>query len=95
MKVCSKCIYDERVSYITFDENGVCNYCHQIEKLKEEYGTGSEKGIKKLEAIIENIKRDGYGKPYDCIIGVSGGTDSSYMLYLAKKVWGLRLLAFF
>ena len=93
MKICSKCIYDERVSYITFDENGVCNYCRQVESLKEEYGTEKEKGIKKLENIIEQIKRDGYKKPYDCIIGVSGGTDSSYMLYLAKKEWGLRPLA--
>lgn len=93
MKICSKCIYDERVPYITFDENGVCNYCRQVENLKKEYGTGEKKGIKKLEATIEQIKRDGYSKPYDCIIGVSGGTDSSYMLYLAKEVWGLRPLA--
>ena len=93
MKVCSRCIYDERVPYITFDKNGVCNYCHQVEKLKKEYGTGEKKGIKKLESTIEQIKKEGYGKPYDCIIGISGGTDSSYMLYLAKEVWGLRPLA--
>lgn len=92
LKVCSKCIYDERVSYIKFDKNGVCNYCHQLEQLKEEYGTASKKGEEKLSKIIAKIKKEGKGKKYDCIIGVSGGTDSSYMLYLTKK-WGLRPLA--
>lgn len=92
LKVCSKCIYDERVSYITFDENGICKYCHQLESLKKEYETGTKNGEERLIKIIEQIKEDGKGKKYDCIIGVSGGTDSSYMIYLAKK-WGLRPLA--
>ncbi|MFY4796171.1 N-acetyl sugar amidotransferase [Aliarcobacter butzleri] len=92
VKICSKCIYDERVSYISFDENGVCNYCHQLENLKNEYGTVTTKGEKQFIKIIEQIKKDGKNKKYDCIIGVSGGTDSSYMLYLAKQ-WGLRPLA--
>lgn len=92
LKVCSRCIYDERVSSIVFDENGVCNYCHQIDKLKEEYGTGESKGQAKLQQFINEIKKSGKGKKYDCIVGVSGGTDSSYMLYLAKQ-WGLRPLA--
>ncbi len=92
IKRCSRCIYDERVAYITFDENGVCNYCHQLEKLKKEYGTGTKEGEEKFAKIVEQIKKDGKGKKYDCIIGVSGGTDSSYMLYLAKE-WGLRPLA--
>lgn len=92
LQVCSKCIYDENVSYITFDENGVCKYCHQLENLKKEYGTGTKKGEEKFLKIIEKIKKEGRGKKYDCIIGVSGGTDSSYMLYLTKK-WGLRPLA--
>lgn len=92
IQVCSRCIYDERVSSITFDENGVCNYCHQIDKLVEEYGTGKQKGKAKLQQFIDEIKKAGKGKKYDCIVGVSGGTDSSYMLYLAKQ-WGLRPLA--
>jgi N-acetyl sugar amidotransferase len=92
LKVCSKCIYDERVASITFDKNGVCNYCHQLEKLKEDYGTGSKKGEDKFIEIVDEIKKSGKGKKYDCVIGVSGGTDSSYMLYLTKK-WGLRPLA--
>jgi N-acetyl sugar amidotransferase len=91
-KVCTRCIYDERVASITFDSDGVCNYCHQIDKLSSEYSTGSSAGEKKWADIVENIKRVGRGKRYDCIIGVSGGTDSSYMIYLAKKS-GLRPLA--
>ena len=63
-----------------------------IESLKEEYGTGIKKGEEKFTKILEQIKKDGQGKKYDCIIGVSGGTDSSYMLYLTRK-WGLRPLA--
>lgn len=92
LRVCSRCIYDERVSSISFDDNGVCNYCKQLDKLVDEYGTGRPKGEEKFKQIIEDIKRDGKNKKYDCIIGVSGGTDSSYMLYLTKK-WGLRPLA--
>jgi N-acetyl sugar amidotransferase len=91
-KVCARCIYDERVASITFDSDGVCNYCHQIDKLSSEYSTGSSAGEKKWSEIVENIKRVGRGKRYDCIIGVSGGTDSSYKIYLAKKS-GLRPLA--
>ncbi|WP_287600219.1 N-acetyl sugar amidotransferase [Thiothrix sp.] len=93
IKICSRCIYDERVSSITFDEQGVCNYCHQIDNLKSEYGTGTEEGKEKLSFIISEIKKAGIGKPYDCVVGVSGGTDSSYLIYLAKEKWGLRPLA--
>lgn len=92
VRICSRCIYDERVNGISFDDHGVCNYCHQVDRLKVEFGTASRVGEAKLEAIIEEIKAAGRGKPYDCVIGVSGGTDSSYMVYLAKQ-WGLRPLA--
>jgi len=92
MKICTRCIYDERVASITFDDHGVCNYCKQIDDLKLQYGTGQSKGEEELMRIIEQIKRDGRGKKYDCVIGVSGGTDSSYMVYMALQ-WGLRPLA--
>lgn len=91
-KVCSRCIYDDRVPSIYFDSNGVCNYCHQVDRLAEEYGTGQSKGEDSLQQIINNIKRAGAGNKYDCVVGVSGGTDSSYLVYLAKE-WGLRPLA--
>lgn len=92
LQICSKCIYDETVSGISFDEDGVCNYCHTMERFQEEYKTGTPEGEKKLSDIIAQIKKDGKGKKYDCVIGVSGGTDSSYLI--AKLVeWGLRPLA--
>ncbi len=92
VKICSRCIYDERVSAITFDENGVCNYCHQVDMLQKQYGTAMPAGEETLAKIIDQIKKDGKGKKYDCVVGISGGTDSSYMIYLAKK-WGLRPIA--
>jgi N-acetyl sugar amidotransferase len=93
MRICSRCIYDERVAGIEFDAQGMCNYCRQIDHLKHDYGTGSEQGRRKLAAIIEKIKQAGRRRNYDCVIGVSGGTDSSYLVYLAKEQWGLRPLA--
>ena len=63
-----------------------------IEDLKQEFGTGKLKGKKKFKNFISLIKKEGLKKKYDCIIGVSGGTDSSYMIYLAKQL-GLRPLA--
>jgi N-acetyl sugar amidotransferase len=92
LQICSRCIYDETVAGISFDEDGVCSYCHTMDALKEEFKTGTPEGQEKLNKIIEQVKRDGKGKKYDCIIGVSGGTDSSYLA--AKLVeWGLRPLA--
>lgn len=91
-EICSRCIYDERVDGIRFDADGVCNYCHQVDKLKQEYGTGDVRGESRFREIVGRIKYAGKGKRYDCIVGVSGGTDSSYMVYLAKEL-GLRPLA--
>ncbi len=92
LKICSRCIYDERVPAISFDQDGVCNYCRQVEQLIEQYGTGQSKGEIQFSEILTDIKRSGRGKKYDCIVGVSGGTDSSFLVYLAKE-WGLRPLA--
>lgn len=93
VQVCTRCIYDERVASISFDENGICNYCSQIDEIAELYGTATDRGEATLEKYIADIRRAGKGKDYDCIVGVSGGTDSSYMCHLAKKEWGLRPLA--
>lgn len=90
--ICSRCIYDNSVASISFDQDGVCNYCNMIDGLVEQYKTGSAEGEATIDAIIENIKKDGKGKKYDCVIGVSGGTDSSYMVYWAIQK-GLRPLA--
>lgn len=90
-KICSRCILDTTVPEIKFDQNGVCNYCKIYDLLEEEYPVG-KKGKIDLGNLICNIKRSGRGKRYDCVVGVSGGTDSSYMLYQAVKM-GLRPLA--
>ena len=92
-RVCSRCIYDDRVSAISFDEAGVCNYCRQVDELVDQYGTGRPEGIAQFEGLLDEIKAAGRGKKYDCVIGVSGGTDSSYMVHQAVHEWGLRPLA--
>ena len=91
-KICLNCIYDENIPNISFSEDGVCNYCDQIEFLKNEFGTGRKKGQKLLKTLIESIKRDGKDNRYNCVVGVSGGTDSSYLLMKTKE-WGLSPLA--
>lgn len=91
MRRCTRCVYDENVPGISFDEQGVCNYCHIHDQMNQEYATGAE-GQARLEAWAKKIKEAGRGKPYDVVVGVSGGCDSTYMLYLAVKL-GLRPLA--
>ena len=69
LKVCSRCIYDERVAAITFDAEGVCNYCRQIEGLTRDYGTGAQiltgLGLGKIRLLSNSTRRpvglDGYG----------------------------------
>jgi N-acetyl sugar amidotransferase len=91
-KICATCIYDENVPAIEFDENGICNYCKMIDNLKDQYHTGTPEGVEEFLKIVKQIKKDGKGKKYDCVVGVSGGTDSSYMIIKAIE-WGLRPLA--
>ena len=89
--VCTRCLYNDSIPNIIFDKNGVCNFCKQNEELEKEYPIGDE-GQLKLVKIIDQIKHRGKNNRYDCIIGVSGGCDSSYMLYRAKE-FGLKPLA--
>jgi len=91
-KICKRCIYDTSVPSISFNNQGICNYCEMSDNLTFEYGTGNNKGEEILSGIIEEIKRTGKNKKYDCIVGVSGGTDSSYMLHWTIEK-GLRPLA--
>jgi N-acetyl sugar amidotransferase len=91
-RVCTRCVMDTSAPDIEFDPEGVCNYCRDAyARLRSELFSGDEHR-ERLDALIAEIKRDGAGKPYDCIIGVSGGVDSSYTAYLVKK-FGLRPLA--
>jgi len=77
---------------IWFDENGTCSHCHHYESIiqSETYLKKREKGA--LDRLVAEINRKGAGKKYNCIIGVSGGVDSTYVAYVVKKL-GLRSLA--
>lgn len=89
---CSRCIYHSDIPGISFDDQGVCNYCKQIDSLHGNYHTGKPEGEALLHEVISNIKTTGKWEKYDCVIGVSGGTDSSFLLLKAIE-WGLRPLA--
>lgn len=85
IKTCLTCILDNQDDKdIAFDENGVCHYCRSYEVQMKQIGTLEERE-KELLKMISKIKAAGKGKKYDCLLGVSGGVDSSYMAYLAKK----------
>src|SRR5438309_12029129 len=77
---------------ISFDEKGISNYYYAYKEGEQKSVHKGEQGRKDLEKIIEKIKEEGKGKPYDCIMGLSGGVDSSYVAYLCKQ-YGLRPLA--
>lgn len=90
-KMCTLGIWNNSIPGIKFDEHGVSNFAKMQLSLMEQYPRGA-KGIKDWEDIVEKMKQAGRNKPYDCIIGMSGGTDSSYLLHIAKE-YGLRVLA--
>lgn len=89
--VCSKCILDTSFPNISFDNESICNYCRNHERLDKIYPL-NEQRFKKFKEKIDRIKIEGKGKEYDSILGVSGGRDSTYVLYLLKK-WELNPLA--
>jgi len=92
-QICTRCVMDTTADDIIFDQDGHCNFCNKfIEDIKKHHSLSEQELTEKREALIERIKKDGKNKPYDCIVGVSGGVDSSYALYLAKQN-GLRPLA--
>lgn len=92
LQICNRCIYHEEVPGIEFDENGICNYCYMHDKIQKRYQTGTKEGDEEFERIVRKIKKQGRNKKYDVAIGVSGGTDSSYLVYKAKEL-GLEPLA--
>lgn len=91
-QICTKCIMDTTDPEITFDEEGVCNHCRFFEQVLSKNWFPDERGQKLLHEIVKKIQSEGKGKKYDCIIGLSGGVDSSYLAYKAVEL-GLRPLA--
>lgn len=81
-------------SNITFDERGWCDYCNNYHSNILPNWHPDERGEREIMATVEQIKRDGKGKDHDCLIGLSGGVDSSYVTYLAKEKFGLRPLLY-
>lgn len=91
-KVCINCIMDDTDPLITFDSNGLCSYCLGYNERANVWIPKGEKKIAALNNMISVCKKAGKNKDYDCIIGISGGVDSTYVAYLVKQ-YGLRPLA--
>lgn len=93
VKVCSRCVMDSTATEIVFDENGVCNFCHHYDTHLVDEVFSNKDGEEKIDKLIAQIKERGKNRQYDCLIGISGGVDSSYVAYLVKKKYGLRVFA--
>jgi len=92
-QICTRCVMDNSSdSTIIFDNDEICNYCTDALKAKASTYFPNEEGKKKLDSLISRLKSGNKAKKYDCIMGISGGLDSSYLAYLGSK-WGLRILA--
>ena len=92
--VCISCVMDTTDSKIVFDDKGVCDHCNTFYKDILPNWHTDERGNKELTNIINKIIKEGRGKDFDCIMGMSGGIDSSYLLYVMKEKYGLRPLVF-
>ncbi|WP_417449432.1 N-acetyl sugar amidotransferase [Kordiimonas sp.] len=93
-QICTNCVMDTTDSAIVFDSAGVCDHCKGFYTQVEPNWHTDARGREQLDGIIERIKADGKGRDFDCIIGMSGGIDSSYLVYAAKEMMGLRPLVF-
>lgn len=93
-QVCSNCVMDTSDSKIVFDVDGVCDHCTNFYNNVRPFWHADERGKAELQAIIERIKKSGKGKDFDCLLGISGGVDSSFMLHITVTGFGLRPLVF-
>ena len=92
--ICSNCVMDTTDTKITFDKSGICDHCTTFYRDIQPNWHTDEYGRKQLEVELERIRIDGKGRDFDCIIGMSGGIDSSYLTHLAKCELNLRPLVF-
>lgn len=91
---CTRCVMDTTDSKIVFDEDGVCDHCRNFDKNIKPFWNAHEENTDELMELAAKIRKAGEGKEYDCILGLSGGADSSYLAYIAKKVMHIRPLIF-
>lgn len=90
-QICSQCVMDTSDPCISFDANGVCNHCREFTEITSKNWFPNEEGAERLAKILDEIRFAGKDLDYDCIIGLSGGIDSSYTAMKARE-WGLRPL---
>ena len=88
--MCERLVIDATDPEITFDADGVCNYWHEYQQFLAGLPSVEEREAQ-LTSVVTALKKEGQGRPYDCVLGLSGGVDSSYMALLAVKL-GLRPL---
>lgn len=93
-QICKKCIMDTSDPHIHFDKQGVCDYCNNFENTIKPSWHTDEKGAEELRQLATKIKKEGEGKDFDCIIGLSGGLDSSYAAHVAVNKMGLKPLLY-
>lgn len=93
-QICANCVMDTSDSQISFDDAGVCDHCRGFDLHVRPNWHPDAIGERKFAAVAEKIKREGRGQDFDCILGMSGGLDSSYLLHKAVKDFGLRPLVF-
>lgn len=93
-QICSNCIMDTSDSKIVFDDAGKCDYCTNFYQNILPHWHPDEDSYNEIMKVVDKIKKDGKEKPHDCLIGISGGVDSSYVAYIAKEKFGLRPLLF-
>lgn len=91
---CTRCVMDTTDSKIVFDEDGVCDHCRNFDKNIKPFWNAHEENTDELMELATKIRKAGEGKEYDCILGLSGGADSSYLAYIAKEVMHIRPLIF-
>jgi len=94
IQVCTNCVMDTTDSKITFDEHGVCDHCRTFYKVIKPHWHPDAASEIELQKLAEKIKKTGKKRDFDCLIGMSGGVDSSYLTWLAKAKLGLRPLVF-
>ena len=93
-KICSNCVMDTSDSKIIFDSNGLCDHCNTFYKDIEPKWMSDIQNSDKINRLVDTIKKEGKGKDFDCIMGMSGGIDSSYLLYIMKEKFDLNPLVF-